>query len=77
MLPLLNFSTDDVIPSLVATVAPCFSPGAEALAQGMEQNSWLEELDLSKNHIKMLGPEWWWLGEGTPYCLYSILENGG
>lgn len=40
--------------------------GAEALAQGMEQNSWLEELDLSKNHIKMLGAEPWWLGEEPP-----------
>ena len=30
-------------------------PGAEALAQGLEKNSWLEELDLSENHIKMLG----------------------
>ena len=40
--------------------------GAEALAQGMEQNSWLEELDLSKNRIKMLGTEPWWLGEEPP-----------
>eukprot|EP00438_Fugacium_kawagutii_P031990 Skav227519 [mRNA] locus=scaffold2269:65549:72877:- [translate_table: standard] len=28
---------------------------AEALAQGVQKNSWLEELDLSKNQIKMVG----------------------
>lgn len=44
--------------------------GAEALAQGMEQNSWLEELDLSKNRIKMLGAELW-LGEEPLWVLPS------